>query len=1111
MKKFTFASLVTIALAVVVYFAAFYNPPLEDIYAHLPDDRARYARFMDEYLASMPQPDPEASKRNSPDMFYEFDKLKRMDWTTGEVPPNGLIDAYQALKEQFELESSAKTGNALTWVERGPTNVGGRTRALMWDPNDPNQNAVFAGGVGGGLWYCPDITASVPAWTSVSTLFSNVAVTYIAADPNNPQTMYYGTGEGWRNADALRGAGIWKSVDGGMNWEFLPSTEGEPFWYTQKIVIDDFGDVYIATKGGLFRSEDGGQTFDKVLGSLGFGASNDWVTDLDLAGNGDMYACINSNGIFKSPASLGTAVGDSGQWTRFQLTLPPSAGRIELTAGINNPNYVYAAVEAGFEVGAMYRTTNGGNNWSSMIRPNGNSDYSNGQAWYDLCIQVDPTDDLHVITGGINQHRTTNGGQSWTQISTGGVMHVDQHNIVFHPTNPNRILFGNDGGVYYSSNGGNTFNARNMNYNVTQFYSISVDPRPSAEIIIGGTQDNGTDMVQGPGIGVGIGLTGADGSFCAINYDDPDTMYTTFQYQTVLRSLNGGTSFVPITNPSLGQNDVLFINPLEMDPNNPRLIYQAARELWRRNNSTIGTSSGWIQATVTLGQITAIGISESTPNLLYFASNGNIYRMTNANAGNFTTQPTLLNTQGLAFGYVSCVAVDPNDGNHVLITYSSYGADSHVLETRDAQNGSNCSWKDLSGNLPDLPCNWVVFEPNNPNGLILGTDLGAFRCADMTQSEADIYWASASAGMGFPRIDMLEVRTADQTVHAATHGRGFFSTYSLTEQPMANFGIVTDTACGGTVQFIDSTSNVPNSWTWDFGDGGSSSLQSPAHTYAASGTYTVSLISSNPNGLDTSVQSINVVVVPGVTAFAGSDTSACPGELIQLNATGGTSYSWFPTAGLSDPNIANPVYTVAGQREFIVTVTNQFGCSSTDTVEVTASPQPSVWAGPDQTITIVGDSVQLSSFGADTYVWSPATGLSCTSCPDPKASPAVTTTYTLTGTNTSGCARTDDITVFVNIVGVEDELSSGIVLHPIRPNPVDQQLTVEYDLANGDEIQVELVGLNGQVLSVIESGWQDAGNHRVVWDREAGLAAGMYFVRLRNRSGSAVQRIMLTK
>ena len=1074
----------------------------------IPPEKAEYAEILNRYQAAMPKGSEGEKKEGDPDMFYEFDKLKRFDPATGEVPPNGLIDAYLNLKAQFGDLSMQRTNYSLTWEERGPTGVGGRSRAIMWDPNSATNRGVFAGGVGGGLWHTDDITDASPNWLSVSQLFSNVAVTTVAADPSNSQIMYYGTGEGWNNADALRGAGLWKSTNGGMDWELLPSTSGVEFYYTQKIVVRSNGDVYAATKGGLRRSQDGGATWTKVLGSSA-GASNDWITDLDEAGNGDLYACVNGNGIYKSAASLGASIGDSGQWVRQTITFPNGYERLELAASQSNPNYVYVVAEANNSAASIRRTSNGGASWPSVSMPT-TGNWTVNQAWYDLCIEVNPSNHLDVIAGTLHMHRTTNGGSSWTQISNGGSMHVDQHNIVFNPTNSNEVLFSNDGGIYYSPNRGVSHDAKNNNYNVTQFYSISVDPRAGNPRIMGGTQDNGTYSVQQPGIAPGVKYTGADGSFCAIDFNQPSTYYTTFQYQTVNRTTNDGFSWAQISNPNLTQNDVLFINPLEMDPNNPQQLYQAARALWRRNNASIGGAGGWVQCTPNLGgNITAIGIAKNIPNLVYFAVNGNIYRLPNANLSNSSSSPVAVNPAGLANGYISCVAVNPADGNHLVVVYSSYGLNTHVMETRDANLGANATWKDLSGNLPDLPCNWAVFEPNNPKGIVIGTDLGAFRCGDATVAEADIYWATASQGMGFPRIDMLEVKDIDQSLHAATHGRGFFSSFSYANQPVALYGLLEDSACGGTVQFIDSTSNAPSSWAWDFGDGGTSTLQSPTHTYASSGTYAVSLTSTNANGTDTYTSNVSVTVLPGVTATAGPDILACPGDSLQLSASGGVSYSWFPTFGLSDPNSPNPSHVVTGTRTYVVTVFDQFGCSDTDTLVVTQQASPNTWAGQDQTISYPGDSVQLTGNGGTTFLWSPSTGLSCTTCQNPMASPDTTTTYVLTSTNANGCSRSDQVTVFVNIVSVDDALPGNLAWEGIYPNPASDHLVIAYELLQAENVRVELMDMSGKVLAMADEAWQDAGRHELRWNRDAGIAAGMYFVRITAGDYSEVRRVSL--
>lgn len=1111
MKRSLFIGLAGLLLLIVV-FRVIPGSEAPNHYDPLPPEKKAYAEFMNEYIANMPKPDPSKSKKESPDMFYEFDKLKRLDPATGEVPADGLMRAYQDLRRQFGDLSSGRN-NALQWEERGPNNVGGRTRAIMWDPNDSQNRAAFAGGVGGGLWYTSDVTVSSPTWTNVSEVFSNVAVCAIAADPNNPQIMYYGTGEGYPNADALRGAGIFKSTDGGMSWNVLPSTANSTFYYCQKIIVyPGTGDVYAATRSGLQRSKDGGMTWDLVVGA-GNVASSGFISDLDIAGNNDLYASVSNGGVYKSPASLGAMVGDSGQWTRVPLNFPAGYGRIEFTAGVNNSNYLYAVSEVSNMASNIYRSTDAGNTWGIIqSQPDGNNQWASNQAWYDLCITVDPFNHLRVFAGGLEQHRTTTGGNSWTNIGNFGNMHVDQHNVVFNPNVSGRVLISNDGGVYYSANNGSSYGSRNSGYNVTQFYAIAVDPRAGNPKIIGGTQDNGSHQLYTAGVGPSNKLTGADGGFCAIDYDDPDTMYTTYQYTTMLRSRNGGNNFTQITNTSVSQNDVLFINPMEMDPNNPRRLFMAADRLWRRNNAASGGPGGWTQATVGLsGQITAIAVSESTPNLVYFGASGTVYRLTDAHISNFNSQPVAVNPSASGNGFLSCVAINPNDGNHIVIVYSSYGIIQKVMECRDADQGANATWKNLSGNLPDVPCNWVVFEPNNNNALVLGTDLGAFRCGDISQAESDIYWSPASGGLGYARIDMLRVRASDNSIHAGTHGRGMFSSYSLQNEPIAAFGIEnSNVACGGEVQFIDSTQNAPGTWAWTFGDGGTSTQQNPTHVYANSGTYTVTLVTTNPNGTDSTSQSYTINVVPPVVAVASGDTSGCPGDSVQLNASGGVSYSWFPSAGLSDPNIANPVYEISGSRTFIVTVTDANGCTGTDTVEVTQEGTPNTWAGQDQTITGVGDSVQLSGAGAVTYQWSPATGLSCTNCPDPMASPDTTTTYTVIGYNAAGCSREDQVTVFVNIVGVEDQLPDPVTVRPVYPNPVTDQIVLDYELLQPANTRIELLSTEGKVLSVIENEWQDQGEHTLRWNRGYGLASGVYFIRVAVGDFHTVQKVVFT-
>lgn len=345
----------------------------------------------------------------------ERDIQMMKDPALGYVPTERLM-AAKSYRDSLWQSSTNAAISGMNWRTLGPKNLGGRTRAILVDANDGTGNTVWAGSVGGGLWKTTDITAASPNWTVANDFFANLAITAIAQQPGTPQTMYFCTGEGYGNIDAIQGQGVWKSTNGGTTWAQLASTTGATFNYCQKIVVNSTGVILVATAtGGLQRSADGGTTFTKVLGTgLGItGAVSNFCYDVDIAANGDIYATLDGS-VHKST--------NAGVTFAAAQTLPITASRVELACAPSDANYVYALVENGSVVNGILRTTNGGTTWVSRTEPADAdpgcpaADFSNGQAWYNLSIAVDPNHRDSVFVGGLDIFKSADGAGTWTQI-----------------------------------------------------------------------------------------------------------------------------------------------------------------------------------------------------------------------------------------------------------------------------------------------------------------------------------------------------------------------------------------------------------------------------------------------------------------------------------------------------------------------------------------------------------------------------------------------------------------------------------------------------------------------------------------------------------------------
>jgi trimeric autotransporter adhesin len=731
--------------------------------------------------------DEEEGKRDKYDridLAIQHEVEKTRDPATGQVPRERLMAAYQLAERKRQRQIAQATRGAipnLSWRERGPNNVAGRVRTILIDEGDPSYQTVWTAGVAGGLWKTTQIDAQDPQWQSIDDFFDNLAITSIAQDPNDPAIMYFGTGEGFYNSDAVRGLGIWKSIDHGDTWTQLSSTVGSSFRYLQKLVVAPNSDLWACTRNaGLQRSTDGGLTWTKVLGAGVNGGIHDQVADLEISANGDLWAGL---GLVFSPGQLYHSTDGGNTWSAVLL---PGTGfeRIEIACAPSDANRIYVLTQDPNTRACknIFRSDDAGVSWTATFNPSaiGMSNFCRSQAWYDLIAAVDPNDPDHVFIGGVDLLTSSNAGQSWTQISQwyGGngiqYVHADQHAIVFQPGNSNIFMVGNDGGVYRSTNGQSlvpNLLPCNQGLNITQYYAGDLSPLSRSNEFLAGSQDNGTQRYTQPGINSTVEVTGGDGGFCHIDADEPQVQLSSYVYNLYRVTTDSWGSFQTYT---VSGNQGRFINPTDYDDQHDRLYacYSAGQYL-RFNDigsTVLSPSADFVSVSAFGGgQISALKVSPNLSHRVFFGlDNGRVVRVDNAHLGSSLSGTLLGSPPDLPAGYISSIDVEKGDDDHLLVTFSNYGLAS-VWETRDG----GATWRNLEGDLPDMPVRWGIFHPFEANQALLATELGVWTCDNLSETSLD--WEPSNTGLANVRTDMLQFRPSDSLLIAATHGRGLYS------------------------------------------------------------------------------------------------------------------------------------------------------------------------------------------------------------------------------------------------------------------------------------------------------------------------------------------------
>ena len=696
------------------------------------------------------------------------------------------------------------------WTSIGPGAIGGCCSGRVWTiavhPTD--SNTVYIGTDGGGVWKTSDGGAS---WTPLTDDQPSLTIRSIALSPSNPNIVYAATGsssegDGAGGVDASA-AGILKSTDGGNTWTQIAAPFVQSAYATSvnSLDVQPGGQVVLAaTENSIYRSADGGATWNSVFTETSSYAEFTQVLFDPSNANHAFAAGVAFGGILQSYDGGQTWTLTNGQganvlpissfdyWT---MALAPSA-----------PNVLYAAGRLGINsssgASAFYKSTDGGTNWSAIGIPA--NDTINYWGW---SLRVHPTNPNLVLAGSLVLHATTDGGATWTDVADS--VHVDQHAQVFSPDG-SKLYIGNDGGVWSTTNpAAPPFTWTDLNAGITTalFYpGLSIHPS-DVNTAFAGTQDNGTIYYQG--LSGWQDVTCGDGGWTAIDFVQPQNIYSDCDYIEIVKSTSGGSGpWLPAQTGINTQDQSSFIPPLVMDPSNSQQLYFGTYRLYQTSNGAGSWTaiSGDLTAGGPYGEsITAIAVAPSDSNTVYTGSrDGQINVSHNALSGASATWANVTNT--LPNRAIAQIAVDPQNPLTAYAALSGYSTQ-HVFKTTDG----GADWTVMSGNLPDIPANDIVIDPDQTTTLYLATDIGVFRSLDSGTS-----WLPFGAGMPRVVVSGIRVHRPTRTLRAGTYGRGAWDlSIPLTGQV---FVTISSNTTGAPFQLEDGTTyQAPVTLAWTAG------------------------------------------------------------------------------------------------------------------------------------------------------------------------------------------------------------------------------------------------------------------------------------------------------
>lgn len=673
------------------------------------------------------------------------------------VHPDGTFPSVHEIKKDWQsyLSKNAvyKIANTSNWTSRGPTEAFsgysgiGRVNRLTFVPNNPS--IIYASTPGGGLWKTTNRGAN---WAPLTDYLPSIGSSGLIIDHANTSVMYLATGDA--DGSNVYSIGVLKSTNSGQSW----NDTGLKFETLQGMLIYSLVQhpvnpsmLLAGTNRGLYRTADAGTTWTKVQETGTF-------YDLEFKpGNPNVVYAGIVGGVMRSTDAGVTwsTVYKNDLGRRTAIAVSPANPDLIAALIVNTTNGFlgfFASTNSGEPETFVQKSST-----PNVLSHTELGSDNRGQGWYDLALTISPTDANQVWVGGVNIWKSLDGGVTWThnthwyRLRDKPEVHADQHELVFQ--DGQNLFVANDGGVYFTSDGGAVWQDISNGLVITQMYAIAISQSDDKVLI--GTQDNGTKMWST------LGWTdelGGDGMQNAIDPNDSNILYGSLYYGAFYRSMDGGTIWKSIRPDTIGG---AWVAPFVLDPTTPSTIYAGMRTLYKsldRGDTWTNISPG-LTNDRTLG---SIAVAPTSPNTIYVSWYNQGSKLAKTMDGGQSwitlTPPHTSNITSISF--------DPKEANTVYLTFSNYDyLRSKVYRSKDG----GLTWTNISDNLPNVPANILVHDKTSNGGMYLGMDVGVFY-RDNTMSNWVLY------NRNLPNVEIfdLEIHHKDRKLVAGTYGRGLW-------------------------------------------------------------------------------------------------------------------------------------------------------------------------------------------------------------------------------------------------------------------------------------------------------------------------------------------------